>query len=184
MEMFDKKNIEQVSGLKVRKGFEKLLPLAVRFFNYTQITKKEAVKIIEFVNRSNTALSESYWILRKGYSLEEAKVEKQRYCESFINSSYKHTNRRVVGKRFVGVNKSRGYSGVAVIKGKEYYCRSQFEFIIVNYLHEIYKSHSIEYEHSIYQINSTRAYKPDFFIFKNGILEKIIEVKSSKKFIE
>lgn len=185
MELPIKNILEEKAELRIRKGFDKLIPQAISYFNFKTIEKEEAIKIINLINKSNSALSESYWILRKEMSKEEYFPLWKKYCENWVKSSYKNTNRSSVSKKFIGINKSRGYSGWVEVKDKKFYCRSQFEFICINYLHEIYnENYSIEYEHSIFHLSKSKSYKPDYFIFKNNVLIKIIEVKSDVSFLK
>ncbi|MCF6137872.1 restriction endonuclease [Pseudalkalibacillus berkeleyi] len=67
---------------------------------------------------------------------------------------------------------NRGYAGFY----KGYYLRSSYEYAYAKYLDH----HSIQwsYEDDVYDIGY-RIYKPDFFFYnKNGVLNKIVEIKS------
>ena len=77
--------------------------------------------------------------------------------------------------------KSRGYSGYCEINGKKYFCRSMVEFIYLNYLYKIYdESYTIEMEGKIFYCDDY-SYKPDFLIYKNNKLIRIIETKYDKR---
>ena len=80
---------------------------------------------------------------------------------------------------------SQGYCGwFTTWLGDKVYLRSQLEFIVAKWLDN--KKFKYKLEQKIYNING-RNYKPDFFIYNNG-LKYIIEVKYSKaeadKYIE
>lgn len=84
-------------------------------------------------------------------------------------------------KEFVKKNKSFGYSGYIEIDGEKYFCRSLTECIYILYYKKIYKKpeYEIKMENKTFYYNE-HSYKPDIFIYRNGILSKIIEVKYSK----
>jgi len=184
-----KEQIEKLSSLKIRRGFEKFIEKTLSFYNYKldSLTCETAREIVEFINKSNSKLHKAYWILRTDLTEEEYSRQIKEYSLSFVESSYKHSNRVQVRKVFLDNNFSYGYSGYEEINGKKFYCRSQCEFIVLHYLHSFYKlwdvDYSIEYEHSIFKINDTYSYKPDFFVFFKNKLTKIIEVKDSKEFL-
>ena len=81
--------------------------------------------------------------------------------------------------------KSRGYSGYYEIKGKKYFCRSSVEFVYLLYLYKIYVDdrYRIEMEDKIFYCDDY-SYKPDFFVYENEKLTRIIEIKYNKRQIE
>lgn len=69
---------------------------------------------------------------------------------------------------------NRGYSGYY----KESYLRSSYEYVFARILD--FDKTDWTYEEKIYSLND-RNYKPDFFLYKNKKLEKVVEVKSEIK---
>lgn len=91
-----------------------------------------------------------------------------------------------MNKEFVRKNRSRGYSGWVEIDGDRFYCRSSVEFIYIHHLLSIYSKqdgYSIKMENMIFEYKNEK-YKPDFVIYNNNILVKIIETKSDKNQIK
>jgi hypothetical protein len=178
-----KQTVEKLSKLKIRQGFDKFLEKTLIYFNIkdkSELNKKLCIDIVQFINSSNSKVSIAYWILRKNCTQLEAEENKKIFANNFIESSYKHTNRRTVQHKHQTKNFSRGYSGYVIINDKKYYCRSQCEFIILKYLYKYYNDYRIEMEDKIFYLGDI-SYKPDFFMYKNNILCKVIEVKSNNK---
>lgn len=172
--------LEFLAQKKIRRGFQKFIQVALEYFNITEIeliNEEQSVEIIKFLNSSNSKCSLSYWILRKRFSKEEAMISLKKYNEEFLNSSYKYTTRAIVSKNHVSKNFSRGYSGYIDIQGHQKYCRSANEFILWHILSAKYGIENIKYEHSVFNINDIFNYKPDYFIYENNVLTKIIEAK-------
>lgn len=87
-----------------------------------------------------------------------------------------------MGVEFVKRNISRGYSGWVEIDNDKFYCRSSVEFIYLHHLSYKYKKldgYNIKMENVIFEYNDEK-YKPDFLIYHNNVLVKIIETKSDK----
>lgn len=116
-------------------------------------------------------MSDSYWILRKSEISEDGEFI---YSKPEGNLTQLEINK---------TNNSRGYSGWVVIQDKEFYVRSSFEFIFLKYLIEVdgIDADDVKYESAIYEIDGS-SYKPDFFIFDDGKLIKIYEIKGDKKY--
>jgi RNA polymerase-binding transcription factor DksA len=175
------REIENISGLKIR--FVKFLQPALKYFNIEDDIEKlnidNSIKLVEFINSSNSKLSESYWILRTDLDKKEYDKYINVYKENFIKSAYSKTNRRNVQRKFNKKNFSRGYSGWLEINGIKYYCRSKNEFIYMQYLNKLYpvsEGFKILTENKIFYIDDF-SYKPDIFIYYNDILIKIYEIK-------
>lgn len=89
-------------------------------------------------------------------------------------------------KEFVKRNKSRGYSGWVFINGEKFYCRSSIEFIYLHHFINKYNKidgYEIKMEKIIFESKGEK-YKPDFLIYFNNVLIKIIEIKSDKNQID
>lgn len=82
---------------------------------------------------------------------------------------------------FVKKNKSFGYSGYIEIDNSKYFCRSAIECMYILYYKKMYKEYTIKMENKIFYFDGY-SYKPDILLYKNNILEKIIEVKYDKKY--
>lgn len=173
--------LEALSKIKIRNGFEKWLKKTLEYFNFDIIDCEKAKKIVLFINSSNSKLSESYWILRRNLTKEEFYKQKNNAINLFINSAYKNTNRRKVTKNFIKKNVSRGYSGYITIRNEKIFCRSKAEFIYFHYFDlTLDKKYKIKSEEKIFYVQDF-SYKPDIFIYSDeNILIKIIEIKSSK----
>lgn len=174
-----KQELELLGKIKIRNGFDKFIPMAIHHFNEHIITEDLAVKIIKFINNSNSKLSESYYILRKNMNHDEYIEQLELNRTIFVESCYKHTNRKNVQRKFQSRNYSRGYSGYTTINNKQYYCRSTPEFIYLQYFTKnLHENERLEMEDKIFHIGEL-SYKPDFFIYTDDILTKVIEVKNS-----
>lgn len=60
--------------------------------------------------------------------------------------------------------------------GNRVWLRSTYEYIIAKWLDKLNLNWSVEVE--CYKLSNGERYRPDFFIYENGILKTIIEVKS------
>lgn len=98
-------------------------------FIYNQVRKKKNLKdniyklfsvykdlnlpeVLKKIKSSNSPASDSYYIIHMGLTdLNEIEDVKNKYINSFVESAYKHTNKRKVSTKFTNSNKSRGYSG-------------------------------------------------------------------------
>jgi len=87
----------------------------------------------------------------------------------------KHTDetKLKIAKKMVGNNYGKGRGKITVYNGITF--RSTWEAKVAEYL----DLNNIEwlYEHESYILTETSTYKPDFFIYNNNKLIKIIEVK-------
>ncbi len=179
--------IEEKSGIKIRKGYEKLIFKTLEYFQIKicDIKEEESIKIVNFINSSNSKLSDSYWVLRADKKYEEYCGLMNQYRNNFFESSYKNTSRRNITRKFRKKYNSMGYTGYTTIGDNRFYCRSKNEFIYIHYLHELYKDkiYKIEYEDKIFYINDI-SYKPDYFLYENNILVKIFEVKHQYKQVD
>jgi len=173
--------IEFLAQKKIRRGFQKFIPETMEYFNIVKLSlnKDNCLEIVKFINSSNSKLSIAYWILRKDYTKEQSQEIVLKYNKEFVESSYKYTTRAQTNKKFFK-NNGRGYQGYVTIDGLEKYCRSSNEFIMWHTLSEKYGINNIKYEHCAFNINDKFNYKPDFFIYDNNILIKIIEAKDPK----
>jgi len=184
-----KKILEEKSGLIIRRGFDKFIEKTLEFFKIDcidNITEDTATEIIIFINKSNSKLSESYWILRTDLKEEEYKEQLDIYRKNFMESAYKNTNRKTVcnniNKKFHG----RGYSGYVEIEGEKFWCRSKNEFVYFKHLHNIYPRKDgfvIKTEDLIYHYKNM-SYKPDVFIYKEDELVQVFEIKDNIKVTE
>ncbi len=183
--MISKQEIENFTGLKVRRGFDILLPKAIEYLNTNIENVDECRKVIQFVNTSNTKLSKSYYVLRTNL-LEEEYIPIMEKCkEDFIQSSYSNTTRRSVATQTINRFYSRGYSGWVIFDENKFYCRSSAEFVYIYYLIETYPlpEFVIKKEPMTYYYQEV-SYRPDFLIYRHDKLVKIIEIKSNKKGID
>jgi hypothetical protein len=180
----NKQEIEQLSNMKIRKGFDKLLTKTINYFKFSDdLTKAQAISVIMFINSSNSTSSESYWVLRTDLTKEEWQEKINFHREGFIKSTYKFTNRRTVQKKFQKENFSRGYSGYVSINNKDFYCRSKLECFWLLYLHKKYNNskYRIEIEEKIFYLDGIASYKPDVFLYENDILVQIFEIKDKQE---
>lgn len=172
--------LEFLSQKQIRKGFQKFIFPTFSFLkisDFENLSESDSKKIIQFINSSNSKCSLSYWILRKGITEEEARSKLIEYNRDFVNASYKFTTRSEVASRHTSKNVSRGYSGYVEIDGIEKYCRSSNEFILWHILAESYGIKNIKYEHCVFNINDLFNYKPDYFVYQDSKLIKIVEAK-------
>jgi hypothetical protein len=172
------------NNFTIRKSFvDKFLDKTLSYFKFEVVDENNFLQIYNFLKGCNTKLSESYWILRKSETIENAIINKNLYIEDFKKSSYSKSNRKDVQFKTNKINNSRGYSGWITIYDKDFYVRSSFEFIFLKYLIEVdgVKAEDVKYESEIYIINGS-SYKPDFFIFDGYRLIKIYEIKGDKKY--
>lgn len=177
--------IEALAGFKIRRGFDKFLNDALKYFGLDKnINEKQAQEVILFINKSHSKLSESYWILRTNKQKNEYSPIIESYRNNLVESSYKHTNRKTVQSDFNKKNYSRGYSGWIKIRNEKIYVRSKNEYIYLIYFDKVLPLNwKIKSEERIYHYKDY-SYKPDFFIYNDeNKLIKIYEIKDNKKSI-
>lgn len=78
------------------------------------------------------------------------------------------------------IHNSRGIQGWYLRKNGEYvWLRSSWEYIYAKWLEE----NNIEwkYEERVFELVGGNRYLPDFFIYKNGILDHVVEIKGFNK---
>jgi len=177
----NKDELEYIAKIKFRRGFDKFIDNAINHFNFKELDESNAQTIINFINASNSRLSESYWILRTNYNKDEYTPLMEIYKTDFINSSYTNSNRRSVNRKFIEKYNSRGYSGYINIRGNDLFIRSSHEFIYLHYFDKIIDSNfRISCEDKIFYYKDY-AYKPDVFVYdNNNSLIEIIEIKSNE----
>lgn len=91
-------------------------------------------------------------------------------------------SQRVKGKKnpFYAWTDNKKYSHLGRVRGKQGYyngvwLRSSWEFTYAKYLDK--KNIKWKYEEQLFKFKDNTTYKPDFFIYKNGQLDRIVEVK-------
>ena len=168
-----KNTIEYISGMKLRKGYDKYIQKTIEYMNLdvNELDNNNSIKIVKFINSSNSKLSDSYWILRSNFTESEYKIEQYKYISNFVESSYNKSNRINIHRKFRKKYNGMGYSGYVTFDDVKYFCRSKSEFIYISYLKKMYsdKSYDIKYENCIFYIDN-ESYKPDYFIYNNNIV--------------
>jgi len=167
---------------RIPKHYDIYLNRVLEVLGYDKLTTDNVLPVVKYLNNSNTKLSPSYWVLRQGYSTEDAELKSSENKEEFVKISYSKQSRSEVANKFIKNNNSRGYSGWVNFGDYDFFVRSIPEFIYIHWLCSKYDPKYIKYETSYYTINGIN-YKPDFFIVdEDGKIIKIYEVKHDKSF--
>ena len=119
-----------------------------------------------------------YWHVdvRTGYRAITSKLKEQRVVNATGNKSnwYDWTNR----KPWMQEKTTRSIQGYYKKKSGEYvWLRSTYEYIYAKWLDDRNIDWRIEVQS--FKLSSGENYRPDFFIYQNGDLESIVEIKSN-----
>ena len=174
--------IENLSGLKIRNGYEKHIEKTLLFFNFNinNVSKQDAINVVKFINSSNSKMTESYYILRTKLIKSEYIKEIKKNAKKFSDCAYSNKSRNEVSSEFNKKYYSRGYSGWFILNDKKYYARSSIEFIYLQYLLNLYPNSIFKQESKVYYLPLINvSYKPDIFEYIDKKLVRIYEIKSS-----
>jgi hypothetical protein len=90
-----------------------------------------------------------------------------------LTNEIEQARKEKISKSLIGNQRSKGRGTRILYKG--YTLRSTWEYKVALYLDK----NNIEWDYEVccYQVSETETYRPDFFIYENGLLQRIIEVK-------